>query len=166
MNTPIALFVIAAVSFTSMVAVLNEWNQTKRDITNGVVQVQGKRYYCLDVKPMWAEEGMETVETLKHKIEKLKTEKSQVLAKIARQKMTLDEYRVGTEKAKLRAIQEAKLNEFFRERLLKLFGKDAYDKVFNTVEKPEELESPLVKVIKALRAENEELKFRLDSLDK
>ena len=109
---------------------------------------------------------MKTIETLKHKIEILKTEKSKALAKIARQKITLDEYRIGTEKAKLRAIQEAKLNEFFRERLLKLFGKDAYDKVFNTVEKPEALEFPLVKDIKALRAENEELKFRLNSLDK
>lgn len=46
MGSNTAIFIIAVVSFVSLLAVLNDANETKRDITNGVVKVQGTKYHC------------------------------------------------------------------------------------------------------------------------
>ena len=41
------MFLIAVISFVSMVAIINEINEMKRDIlVNGVIQIRGERYSC------------------------------------------------------------------------------------------------------------------------
>ena len=41
------MFLIAVISFVSMVAVINEINAMKRDIlVNGVIQIRGERFTC------------------------------------------------------------------------------------------------------------------------
>lgn len=41
------MFLIAIISSISMVAIINEINETKRDIlVNGVIQIRGERYSC------------------------------------------------------------------------------------------------------------------------
>ena len=41
------MFIIAVISFASMVALINEINEMKRDIlVNGVIQIRGERYSC------------------------------------------------------------------------------------------------------------------------
>ena len=41
------MFIIAVVCFVSMIAVVNETNEMKRDIlVNGVIVIRGERYAC------------------------------------------------------------------------------------------------------------------------
>ena len=41
------MFLIAVISFVSLIAVINEINEMKRDIlVNGVIQIRGERYSC------------------------------------------------------------------------------------------------------------------------
>ena len=41
------MFIIAVVCFVSMIAIINEINEIKRDIlVNGVIVIRGERYAC------------------------------------------------------------------------------------------------------------------------
>ena len=41
------MFIIAVVCFVSMIAIINEINEMKRNVlVNGVIQIRGERYAC------------------------------------------------------------------------------------------------------------------------
>lgn len=45
------MFIIAVVCFVSMIAIINEINEMKRDIlVNGVIVIRGEKYYCAKIK--------------------------------------------------------------------------------------------------------------------